>query len=293
MMAGHGLVQGERAHSELGHLVHVAQGWRRRRRARAVECGREVIRARRVFLLELGDTPHFDRRLGSEPDHPARADQLILDHPGVVSERCLATIVGVRVEETRVLGKPREGLGRCLTGPQLCLRRENRHHLRIDARHLRQPEVVHFLRRHARGGLAAQAIGVVRIAVGQLPDAVIGGGPRQLTLEECDQLVVGRHHTALDHLSTARLQGVLVGCREFGQLSTLLAKFLYSGLSTAGLPAKARISVSTRSITKRGGTTPSARAARAPPVPGRTCGPPDRVVRGSPRRHDGRRYDAD
>ena len=216
-MPGHALVQRERAHAELAHLVHVAQVGVEDAGPCAVEGGLDVVRARRGLLLELGNSSDLDGRLRNQPDHRARQHELFVDHLGVVGERGPATVVGVRVEKACVLGEARKRPGRGLAGLQLRLRGEDRRHLGLDARHLREAEVVHLLRRHPRRRLGAQAVGVVGVAVGQLPDAVVAGGALQLAFEEADQLAVGRQHAALDRLRTTRGQRLLVGRRELGQ----------------------------------------------------------------------------
>ena len=113
--------------------------------------------------------------------------------------------------------QPGERLRHGLLRPQLRLRDQDRPHLALDARHFRQAEVVHLLRRHARAGLLAQQVAVVGVAVGQFPHAVVGSGPRQLLLEEGDQAAVGRHHASIDGLRTAHQQRGLLGRCDLGQ----------------------------------------------------------------------------
>ncbi len=173
VMARRGLVIGERRQRPRRIFGGVAQVDVISAGARAVECGDLVIAAGRAILDIGGDAANLDLGLGqaAEGFGKARLNRL---HLGVeFGDQLRLALVGVGIEEARVLAERAHPFGdRPLGHP---LRLEDRVGARAEIRDAVEPELVHFLGRHARRRRIAERIGIIFVALGQAPHAGVVG----------------------------------------------------------------------------------------------------------------------
>ena len=181
------------------------------RRPRAVEaCG--VVVARGRVLAVLGDAPHLDGRPRDEVERrpDPRAD--LVDDVLVLGDQLFLCAGRVRAQETLFAGEPPHQL--CEGRVRVALRCEDAGHLCLDARHLGEAQLVDLLGAHVGRGARADAVLVVGVAVGELPDTRVVGRLGLERLEERDRAIVGGIHGAADELDGLLLEIVPSGLRH-------------------------------------------------------------------------------
>ena len=136
----------------------------------------------------------------------------LIDDRLIVGQDLLATGLGVWIQLILTLADQLHARTDAAFGETLGL--QDSVHLGADAFDLGQADLVNLVGAHVGGGLVADAPGVVGLAVGQAPGAVIAGGPRQQRLVMGNQTPIGRIHHFVDGARHLRAQCLADGFRQ-------------------------------------------------------------------------------
>ena len=170
-MTGNALVVGQGAHGELRCLARGAHVGVEHAGTAAVEGARLVVGAGRGLLGEFRHGLHLHAELGAHVEGAAEVVVHLVENGLVLLEHRRLALGRVRVLLRGVVGELLHARADAAFGKTLG--NENRVHLLGDARHLGQAQLMQLVGGHVGGGVLAHAPGVVGVAVGQVPGAVI------------------------------------------------------------------------------------------------------------------------
>lgn len=206
MVAGNRLVVRERAHREARDLAGIAQVGVEDARPRAIEGRALVVGARRAPLLECGHALHDDGGAGQPPEERRKSRLRVVKNGLEALEHLPSTFFGVGEEEALVAVESADR-GERVVGRDP-LRREDVTDLLAEARDLGEPQAVDVLGREVGRRVEAQGPAVVRVSVGQLPDARLVRRAREEPAERLRESAVGGLHHVRDRRAPLRQQRV-------------------------------------------------------------------------------------
>ena len=190
VVTGDALMVGEGLHAELVHLVHVAQVGIEDARAPTSHVGGHVIGTSGGLFAEFRHALHLQAGFRSDGKVRVEGGIDLIQDALVLCQRGGAPFIRVGIEEAFFLGEFRQFPRRVLDAGVAEFLQDGAH-FGFDAGHFLQADLMHLLGGVIGGGLAAQALGVVGFAVGQFPDAVLGGGFLFQFGEVGNELLVG------------------------------------------------------------------------------------------------------